>query len=74
VMIGHVEEVLCRIDRARRGLRGDHLTASETDQNPKRSVGPKRSGGWRSPVILSRDAKAVSTRGLLCEVNTAGGK
>ena len=32
-----MEEFLCRIDRARRGLRGDHLTAGGTGQNPERS-------------------------------------
>lgn len=40
-------DVLCRIGRAHRGLRGDHLTAGGTDQNPKQSEGPKRGGGWR---------------------------
>ena len=30
------------IGRAHRGLRGDHLTAVGTGQNPERSGGPKR--------------------------------
>jgi hypothetical protein len=42
VVVGRHGEVLCRIDRAHRGLRGDHQTAGGTGQNPQRSAGPER--------------------------------
>src|SRR5208282_1236388 len=32
--------------------------AGGQDLHPKRSEGPKRSGGWRGPAILPRDVKA----------------
>jgi hypothetical protein len=33
--------------------------AGGPDLHPQRSEGPKRSGGWRMPAILLRDAKAA---------------
>src|SRR5262249_6461837 len=43
------------IGRAHRGLHGDHPDGGRTGPAPG---GPKHSGGWRSPTILLRDAKA----------------
>jgi hypothetical protein len=41
--------------------------AGGPDLHPQRSGGPKRSGGWRMPAILLRDAKAAL-------LQAAGGK
>ncbi len=61
-------DVLCRIGRAHRGLRGDHLTAGGTDQNPTQSEGPKRGGDGRGAAILfrtkARSAPAENSRDL----------
>jgi hypothetical protein len=52
-----MEAILCRIGRDHRGLRGDHSDGRRNGPNPEQSGGPKRSGGWRRPAILLRDAK-----------------
>jgi len=70
-----MEEFLCRIDRAHRGLRGDHLTAGGTGQNPKRSGGPKRQ---RRMAKAGYFGFAMQRRRFLHEsvvgMNAAGGK
>ena len=50
--------LLCRVGRAHRGLRGDHLTAGGPGLHRRaQRQRPERSGGRRAAAILFRDAK-----------------
>ena len=56
--VGRHGEVLCRIGRAHRGLRGDHQTAGGPGLHRRaQRQRPKRSGGWRGPAILFREER-----------------
>jgi hypothetical protein len=58
-MVGHEVKSFCRIDRAHRGLRGDHSDGGRDGPEPGAAAeGRSDSGGWRRPAILPRDAKA----------------
>ncbi len=53
-----MEEVLCRIGRAHRGLRGDHSDGGRSGPEPeskRRAEAPAEDGG--GAAILLRDAK-----------------
>ncbi len=60
IVVGRHGDVLSRIGRAHRGLRGDHPTASRPVLHRAR---PKRSGGRRAEAFLSREECRRSRQG-----------